>query len=115
MRFSLQPEKFYAMELFSPEFGEQVRTYSPIKVYSIAPAGGGSRRFDLSFFHAAYPEGVQEKVYNIRTIERSANFLLGRVLGTDRVILIMELTDAWLHKHFDDRAVRSFREANYLK
>jgi len=114
MRFSLQPEKFYAMELLSPDFGEQVRTYSPIRVHSIAPAGGGSRRFDLSFYHVAYPEGVQDKVYTIQTIERSANFLLGRVLGTDRVIHIMELTDDWLHKHFDDLAIRSFREENNL-
>lgn len=114
MRFSLRPEKFYAMELLSPEFGEQVRTYSPIKVHSIAPAGGGSRRFELSFYHAAYPEGVQDKIYTIQTIERSANFLLGRVLGTDRVILIMGLTNAWLQKHFDGQAVRSFLEENNL-
>ncbi|UZD64623.1 hypothetical protein [Marinobacter sp. AN1] len=115
MRFSLQPENFYAMELLSSEFGKQVRTYSPIKVYSVAPAGDGSRRFDLSFYHAAYPEGVQNKVYTIQTIERSANFLLGRVLGTDRVILVMDLTDVWLHKHFDDKAVRSFLQENNLK
>ena len=81
-RFTLEPLNWYAMELLSPDFGSEVRRCSPIRVDALAIATSGSRRFDLSFFHAAYPEGVQNKVYTIQTIQRSDHFLLGRVVDT---------------------------------
>ena len=54
----------------------------------------GSRQFTLAFFHANYPEGVQNKEYNLQTIERNRRFILAR--STDhtppRFLLIYPLT-----------------------
>lgn len=97
------------MELISPEFGPDIRRYSPIRVDKVALAGNGSRRFDLSFFHAAYPEGVQDKVYSIQTIQRSDHFLIGQVVGTQRLVFFLALSDTWLNQHFDDHSL------NYLR
>jgi hypothetical protein len=108
-RFTLDPREWYAMELLSSEFGTEVRRYSPIRVDGLAPKGSGSRRFDLSFFHAAYPEGVQNKVYTIKTVQRCDHFLFGRVADTNRLVLFLELSDKWLKQHFDDQAL------NYLR
>ena len=115
MRFSLLPGRYYAMELFSPEFGEQVRHASPIRVYELTAAGGGDRRFELSFHHEAYPQGVRDKLYTVETIERIEHYLFGRVVGTDRLVLFTNLNMEWLHRHFDDRAVKEFLERNKLK
>jgi len=108
-RFTLEPRNWYAMELFSREFGPEIRRCSPIRVDALALASSGSRRFDLSFFHAAYPEGVQNKVYTIQTIQRSDHFLLGRVVDTGRLVLFLELSDKWLNQHFDDQALEYLR------
>ncbi len=97
------------MELISPEFGPDIRRYSPIRVDKVALVGNGSRRFDLSFFHAAYPEGVQDKVYSIQTIQRSDHFLIGQVVNTHRLVLFLALSDTWLNQHFDDHSL------NYLR
>lgn len=97
------------MELIGPEFGTEVRHYSPILATSLSAPAKGSRCFDLSFFHAAYPEGVQDKVYTIRTIERSNHFLLGTVVGTSRLVLFMALSDQWLNRHFDKQALSYLR------
>ena len=51
------------MELISPEFGPDIRRYSPIRVDKVALVGNGSRRFDLSFFHAAY-----QRAFKVRCI-----------------------------------------------
>jgi ADP-ribosyl-[dinitrogen reductase] hydrolase len=108
-RFTLEPRNWYAMELISPEFEQEVRRCSPIRVDAVELAGNGSRRFDLSFFHAAYPEGVQNKVYTIQTIQRTDHFLLGRVADTSRLVLLLKLSDSWLNQHFDKQALKYLR------
>ena len=94
------------MELIGPEFRSEVRRCSPIRVDAVELAENGSRRFDLSFFHAAYPEGVQNKTYTIQTIKRSDHFLLGRVIDTSRLVLLLELSDRWLNQHFDEQSLK---------
>ncbi len=98
------------MELISPEFGPDIRRYSPIRVDKVALTGNGSRRFDLSFFHAAYPEGVQDKVYSIQTIQRSDHFLIGQVVDTQRLVFFLPLSDTWLNQHFDDQSLNYLRD-----
>jgi|GEM_PF-1350124 hypothetical protein len=100
-RFTLEPRKWYAMEILGPEFGENVRHCSPIEVHSLKPAGGGKRCLDLTFYHAAYSVGVQNKTFTLQTIKRSKHFLLASVVGTERLALFMELTDDWLKKNFE--------------
>jgi hypothetical protein len=88
------------MEIISPEFGADVRSYSPVQVCGVSPYGGGKRRFELEFFHANYPAGVQRKTYVVETIVREKNYLLGRVIDSESIILLFELTEEWLDKHF---------------
>jgi len=106
IRFTLHPDHWYAMELFGPEFGAEVRHCSPILVHSLRPGGGGKRCFELAFYHSPYAAGVRDKVYSVETLERSEHFLLARVLGTERLVLLMELTDEWLNKNFE-HSIRS--------
>lgn len=107
-RFTLKKHNWYALELISAEFGPEARHYSPIRVDNIEPKKSGSRLVELSFLHAAYPEGVQNKSYTLQTIERSEAFLLSRVDDGTRIALLTELTDAWLQKHFDESSLRFF-------
>lgn len=49
-RFTLRPRLWYAAELIGDEFGETLRSYSPIRVDAITPEENGSRRFRLAFY-----------------------------------------------------------------
>ena len=62
----------------------------------------GGRRFSLAFYHANYPEGVRDKVYELETIERTATFILARSRehSPSRLMLIYPVTSAWLREHF---------------
>lgn len=48
-RFTLNPDQWYAMELFGPEFGAEVRHCLPVLVHALTPAGGGKRCFERAF------------------------------------------------------------------
>jgi hypothetical protein len=100
MRFSLEPERWYACELIGDEFEEDMCSYTPIKVLRLEPRG--DRTLLLEFYHANYPEGVRNKVYSLRTIERCQNFMLAKSLDHSpiRIMQIYEITYDWIAKHF---------------
>ena len=102
MRFTLEPRRWYACELIGDEFGEDKCSYSPIKVYQVKALGDGSRTFVLSFYHANYPAGVQDKTYRLQTIERGRTYLLARSLEHEptRVLQIYDIDAHWLERHF---------------
>jgi hypothetical protein len=75
-RFVLQRNRWYAVEIIGAEFGAEIRSYSPIRVDDITPKG--NRRFELQFYHANYPEGVRNKIYELQTLDRNENFILAR-------------------------------------
>lgn len=99
-RFTLVPHRWYASELIGEEFGSSIRSYSPIRVDQITPNGG--RKFSLAFYHANYPEGVRDKVYDLQTLERNSFFILARSTSHDpgRLMLIHTITAGWLRQHF---------------
>ena len=70
-RFTLIPGHWYAVEFIGDEFSvaDDFRSHSAIRVDSVITAPGGQRCFDLSFYHANYPEGVRDKVYTLQTVE----------------------------------------------
>lgn len=116
-RFALQKNRWYAAEIIGEEFGAEIRSYSPIRVDEITPKGG--RRFELQFYHANYPEGVRNKVYELQTLERSNNFILARSSTHQPVrwFLIYAITSEWLNINFgvasDDRLnVEAWLERN---
>lgn len=113
-RFTLEPEKWYAMELIGDEFvgPNYLLRYSPIKVLALNLSGKGTRSFKLEFFHANYPAGVQNKIYRLRTIARSDHFMLAESLDNkpSRIIHLQRLSHQWLNSHFQAR-ISSDREA----
>jgi hypothetical protein len=100
-KFVLQKNRWYAAEIIGEEFGAEIRSYSPIRVDNLKPKG--NRKFELQFYHANYPEGVRQKVYELQTLERNRCFLLARSTSHQPVrwFLIYPITSDWLNKHFD--------------
>ena len=105
MRFTLREGRWYACELIGDEFGDDLCSYSPVKVYSVTPHGSGKRTFTLAFYHANYPQGVRDKEYTMKTIERGKRFMLARSLEHDppRILQIYDIDAQWLHRHFGVR------------
>ncbi|MDP6527062.1 MAG: hypothetical protein QGH42_13505 [Kiritimatiellia bacterium] len=66
-RFTLERGQWYAAEILGEEFGGKIRSHTRIQVYEVKPLGG--RKFELSFYHENYPEGVRDKRYTLQTIE----------------------------------------------
>ena len=102
-RFTLVPGQWYAVEIIGDEFSHssELRSYSPIRVYAVRPLG--NRSISLSFYHANYPEGVRDKIYRLKTIERGQKYLLARSIehAPVRLLLVQEITWAWLRRHFN--------------
>ena len=102
--FRVRKDYWYACELIGDLFSKQTDqcSYSPIKIYDIKPHKTGNRKFTLLFFHANYPWGVQDKEYRLQTLERGETFILAKSTQHDstRVLLIYEITNTWIKKHF---------------
>lgn len=47
-RFTLQDSRWYAAEFIGEEFGQAIRSYSPIRVTAIRPKS--NRKFELQFY-----------------------------------------------------------------
>lgn len=109
MLFALVPGRWYAAELMGDEFGDALRSYSPIRVDSIKPLGTGSGELLLDFFHASYPEGVRSTSYRLQVVERRTRFLLARSLDQTptRLLVVYESTWEWLKQHFGLEAEES--------
>ena len=71
---------------------------------TVLPMGTGKRAFELSFFHANYPDGVRDKQYKLQTIHRGKRGLLARSLDHDpyRFLFIKDVTTTWLRQHFPE-------------
>lgn len=104
-RFTLHPGRWYAAEFIGDEFSadRDFRSHSPIRVDSLVPRRTGRHRFKLSFYHANYPEGVQNKVYSLQTLERGEQYILARSISYEpaRLLMIYEISWPWLRSHFN--------------
>ena len=70
---------------------------SPIRIDRVRPLGTGRREVELGFFHACYPEGVQDKVYRLRILHRSRHQLPAVQLdGDGQMLRLGAITRAWL-------------------
>lgn len=88
MRFTIEDDRWYACELIGDEFEDDICSYSPIKILKLETHKKGDRSLILHFYHANYPEGVRDKSYNLRTIERGDKFLLAKSLDHSPVRIL---------------------------
>jgi len=102
MRFTLQNNEWYACELIGDEFQEDKCSYSPIRIKNIEPLSNGRREYILRFYHANYPEGVRDKEYKLKTVERGQTFLLVKSIdhSPPRFLQIYEIDNDWMRRHF---------------
>ena len=102
MRFTLRTDKWYACEIIGDAFDEDLCSYSPIKVKKFVPLGTGASRFRLHFYHANYPQGVNDKIYDLQMVLRGKRFLLARSTDYDppRILQIYDINWSWMKKHF---------------
>jgi len=82
---------------------------SPIRVDCLNPLATGDRTFELEFFHANYPEGVQSKTLQLQTIHRGESGILARSKdhSPPRFLYMTDLTSAWLEHNFPQFAFDS--------
>jgi hypothetical protein len=107
-RFTLVKNQWYACEIIGDEFVEDKCSYSPIRVDQIKPLGNGNREFLLRFYHANYPEGIRNKEYRLRSIERAATFLIAESVEhtQKRIFQIYDIDNRWMERHFKDIQLR---------
>ena len=110
-RFTLRARQWYACMLLGDEFASAMRAMSPtpIRIDRVTPLATGNRILEVSFFHANYPQGVQDKTYRLQTIHRGENGLLAR--STDhnppRFLYVTVITPEWLKHNFPEFAFES--------
>lgn len=101
MRFLVKPRQWYVCEFFGDDVPYAYR-HSPIKVFDIKLLKSGKKVFELSFYHANYPEGVRDKKYRLQTIERASNYILAMTLDHSpvRYLYITGIDWEWLKDNF---------------
>ena len=106
-RFTLQPRRWYACTLLGDEFSASdmcTLSPTPIRINAVEPLATGDRKFKLAFFHANYPEGVQDKVYNLQTVHRGQRGILARSLehSPPRFLYVTEITCQWISHYWPE-------------
>lgn len=69
----LVPHAWYAMEIFGASGAPTNPHVSPIFLKAVEPLKTGRGLLKVEFFHAYYPEGVQNKEYVLRVLHRSSS------------------------------------------
>lgn len=102
MRLRLDRGKWYAAEFLGDGLIRSGHRYSPIRIDKIMPLKTGSRIFELTFLHANYPAGVQDKTYRLQTLHAGDEYILTRGVdgGPTRFLLIYDIDDEWMMEHF---------------
>ena len=102
-RFTLRPGGWYGMVLTYPPGGQRV---SPIFCHAAVPRQSGAGLIDLRFFHAEYPEGVQDKDYVLRVLRREHGYLLAlnAISDGERCVLLTDLSPEWFEYHYPESA-----------
>jgi hypothetical protein len=106
--FTLQRHRWYAMQVILPSGGQE---FSPIWIYDVLPQQTGKKLLQLSFWHANYPEGVRNKVYDLHVLRRTswhalnakyAGYLMAerKLEEKKQVILLTAVTAEWVETHF---------------
>lgn len=91
------------------------RHCSPIWVREVKPQKSGQGKLEVTFWHAAYAEGVQDKCYVLRVLVRERGFLFATCEFGEREcagVLLTEVAAEWLRRNFP--AARTVRDNDDL-
>jgi hypothetical protein len=101
------PDHWYAAELFGASGASTNPTLSPILVSKVEALKTGQGLMRLSFYHANYPEGVRDKVYDLRVVARSHDYLAAvrTERGSNCLMIVIPITRDWLRINFPTLAV----------
>ena len=97
---SLRARHWYAMLLIWPSGGVDA---SPVWLFEAPVVPKGRKPFELHFWHLNYPDGVQEKHFQLKKLRHDAGILVAEEAGSSsqkRLLLVSEITDAWLRQFF---------------
>ena len=100
-RFTIEKRRWYAMEYFHRDFHH----HSPIYIYDLKLNHSGNSEFKLDFHHFSYSEGVQSKVYDLKTTLRNKFLLIAERSAYDEpvherpVLIIFSLNTEWIIKN----------------
>jgi hypothetical protein len=68
--------------------------HSPVWINAVTPMKTGHQMLRIDFHHAAYSDGVQSKVYDVKVLRREAGYVLS---DRDGLIVIWQKIDrAWI-------------------
>ena len=104
MKFTLNEKQWYVMECVSTS-GE--RHHSPIWLSKITSRNTGEVALQIEFFHANYPTGKRDRVFDLEVLHCDRGYLLAmRVEGQERVatVILEAATIEWLERTMPDVA-----------
>jgi len=103
--FTLEERRWYGVRFIGDEFFDlRSYQYTPIRVDGIRPLKTGKGIFELDFYHANYPEGVQGKMYRLKMLERGEKYILAKSVEhmPARILHIQAMTWDWISNHFPE-------------
>ena len=104
LQFPLTQKRWYACELSGDFFKnwDDHCSYSPIRIDDFEVSDSTEGVYQLKFYHANYPEGVREKIYEIRILHWGASYVIGKSLDhtPTRILRIYDIDRDWVSPSF---------------
>jgi hypothetical protein len=68
----------------------------------VEPLKTGQGLLEIDFFHANYPEGVQNKEYVLRVIHRASSHIAAVKMEDDQqpLVVVFPMATDWIKTHF---------------
>jgi hypothetical protein len=98
----LVPNAWYAMEVFGASGAPTNPHLSPIFLKAVEPLKTGRGLLKVEFFHANYPEGVQNKEYVLRVLHRALSHFVAVKMEDEQqpLVVIFPMESDWIKTHF---------------
>jgi hypothetical protein len=98
----LVPHAWYAMEVFGASGAATNPHVSPIFLKAVEPLKTGRGLLKIDFFHANYPEGVQDKEYVLRVLHRGPSHFAAMKMEDEQqpLVVIFPIESDWTKTHF---------------
>jgi len=104
-RFTIEERRWYGVRFIGDEYFDlRGYQYSPIRVDGIRPLKTGKGIFELNFYHANYPSGVNDNLYRLKTLERGETYILAKSTEHTpaKILHIQSITWEWINDHFPE-------------